>query len=107
MRLAIYQKKKAFVEMYNSQKGDDAEVALNHMADWTEEEYTKILGYQGHKKVEERRKLFGFIHHHSKKRHNRRSKRSHRTHPQSMHRHQKGSLARKSAYKHRKGSRNL
>jgi len=39
MRLAIYQKKKAFVEMYNSQNGDDAEVALNHMADWTEEEY--------------------------------------------------------------------
>ena len=48
MRQAIFQEKKAYVEMYNSQNSDGSKVALNHMADWTQEEYQKILGYKGH-----------------------------------------------------------
>lgn len=56
MRLAIYSEKRSFVEMYQSQNNDDAEVALNHMADWTDEEYKKILGYKDH---QQKRQLRG------------------------------------------------
>merc|ERR1719183_1144207 len=45
-RLGIYARSKKVVEKYNSQNVDGAALGLNHMADWTEDEYKKLLGYK-------------------------------------------------------------
>ena len=53
-RLNEFAKKAKFVEEHNAQNGDDQEahaVALNHMADWTVEEYKSLLGFQKHNKT--------------------------------------------------------
>jgi C1A family cysteine protease len=48
-RLAEFTKKMVLIEEHNSKNTDDAEVALNHMSDWTDDEYKQILGYKGTK----------------------------------------------------------
>jgi C1A family cysteine protease len=46
-RLSIFTHKLNFVTEHNSRNEDDHEVTLNHMADWTDHEYKKLLGYKG------------------------------------------------------------
>ena len=48
-RLAEFTRKMKIVEEHNSKNTDDATVALNHMSDWTDEEYKATLGYKGKK----------------------------------------------------------
>ena len=48
-RLAEFNKRMITIQEYNSTNEDDAEIKLNHMSDWTEEEYKKLLGYKGTK----------------------------------------------------------
>jgi C1A family cysteine protease len=49
-RFAEFTKKLEILEAYNANKNlDDADLALNHMSDWTEEEYKQVLGYKGTK----------------------------------------------------------
>jgi C1A family cysteine protease len=48
-RLAEFTKKMVMLEEYNSKNTDDAELALNHMSDWTDDEYKQLLGYKGTK----------------------------------------------------------
>jgi len=49
-RLAEFTKKMVTLEEYNAQNDDDAELAVNHMSDWTDDEYKTLLGYKGTKK---------------------------------------------------------
>jgi len=48
-RQAIFAKNAQFVELHNriNQGSDAHKVELNHMADWTEFEYSKLLGFKG------------------------------------------------------------
>ena len=48
-RLAEFTRKVQILEEYNAKNSDDAELALNHMSDWTDDEYKQILGYKGTK----------------------------------------------------------
>jgi len=45
-RLNIFAEKLRFIEKHNSENTDDHTVGLNHMADWTDSEYKKLLGYK-------------------------------------------------------------
>ena len=44
-RLNIFANKMSFIEKYQEVNADGHQVALNHMADMTEEEYKKLLGF--------------------------------------------------------------
>jgi C1A family cysteine protease len=48
-RLAEFTRKMKIVESHNAKNTDDATVAVNHMSDWTDDEYKAILGYKGKK----------------------------------------------------------
>lgn len=48
-RLAEFTRKMKIVENHNAKNSDDATVAVNHMSDWTDDEYKAILGYKGKK----------------------------------------------------------
>jgi len=48
-RLAEFTRKMKIVESHNAKNSDDASVAVNHMSDWTDDEYKAILGYKGKK----------------------------------------------------------
>ena len=48
-RLAEFTRKMKIVEEHNSKNTDDATVAINHMSDWTDDEYKATLGYKGKK----------------------------------------------------------
>jgi len=50
-RLNIFAKKLAFIEEHNALNADDHVVGLNAMADWTDHEYKKLLGYKAHQKT--------------------------------------------------------
>ena len=56
-RLAQFAKKFAFVQEHNSMNTDDHTVEVNHMADWTETEYKKILGYRANNKTRKATKM--------------------------------------------------
>ena len=46
-RLNLYSKRVAFVREQNANVvGNDATVGINHMADWTDAEYKRLLGYR-------------------------------------------------------------
>jgi len=45
-RLSRFSSKLAFIEEFNAKDGDHHRVGLNHMSDWTEYEYKKMLGYK-------------------------------------------------------------
>jgi C1A family cysteine protease len=45
-RLAQFAKKFAYVQAHNALNDDDHTVEVNHMADWTDSEYKRILGYR-------------------------------------------------------------
>ena len=45
-RLNEFSKKVAFIQKHNALYPDEHTVGLNFMADWTEEEYSKIRGYK-------------------------------------------------------------
>jgi C1A family cysteine protease len=46
-RLNLYAQKVAFVREHNANViGNDATVGINHMADWTDAEYKRLLGYR-------------------------------------------------------------
>jgi cathepsin L len=47
LRLAEFQKNHQFVQEFNK-KGSKQTVEVNHMGDWTREEYRNILGYKTH-----------------------------------------------------------
>jgi C1A family cysteine protease len=49
-RLEQFRKNFAIVEKHNSENADDAVLALNHMADWTSDEYKQLLGFKKNKK---------------------------------------------------------
>jgi hypothetical protein len=49
-RLNLFADKLKFVSEHNSRNEDDHTVTLNHMADWTDAEYKKLLGYKGAQK---------------------------------------------------------
>jgi len=51
-RLDIFAKKMAFIEQHNSLNEDDHVVGLNHLADWSDAEYKKLLGFKNHNKRE-------------------------------------------------------
>jgi len=55
-RLAIFAKNAQFVDLHNQvNQGPDAhKVALNHMADWTEYEYKRLLGFRGQQQTEQK-----------------------------------------------------
>jgi len=44
-RLNVFAKKMLFIEKYYEENDDGHDLALNHMADMTEEEYKKLLGF--------------------------------------------------------------
>ena len=48
-RLAQFAKNMKVIENHNAQNGDGENLGLNHMADWTEHEYKKLLGFGTHK----------------------------------------------------------
>jgi len=49
-RLAQFSKKVEFVQQHNALNADDHFVGINHMADWTDHEYKKLLGFKHHNK---------------------------------------------------------
>jgi C1A family cysteine protease len=49
-RLAQFSKNMKVIENHNSQNADAEQVGINHMVDWTEHEYKKLLGYGVQKK---------------------------------------------------------
>merc|ERR1712127_1082478 len=49
-RLAQFSKNMKTIEDHNSQNADAEQMGLNHMADWTEHEYKKLLGFGVQKK---------------------------------------------------------
>merc|ERR1719215_2566270 len=49
-RLAQFSKNMKTIEDHNSLNADAEQMGLNHMADWTEHEYKKLLGFGVHKK---------------------------------------------------------
>jgi len=49
-RLNVFAAKSKFIEEHNSRNEGDHVVAHNHMSDWTDHEYKKLLGYQAHLK---------------------------------------------------------
>jgi len=48
-RLNIFAQKVAVIEKHNSENTDGHTLGLNFMADWTEHEYKKLLGFHGKK----------------------------------------------------------
>ena len=50
LRLEVFRKNFAAIQQHNSQNADDAEMGLNHMADWTQHEYKQLLGFKKHHK---------------------------------------------------------
>jgi len=45
-RLATFTKKFIYIMKHNNSNGKKFEVGLNHMSDWTEEEFQGMLGYR-------------------------------------------------------------
>ena len=45
-RLGRFTRKMALIEEFNAKDGDHHHVGLNHMSDWTEYEYKRLLGYK-------------------------------------------------------------
>jgi len=50
-RLAEFSRKVEFIQTHNALGEGDHQVGLNHMADWTDMEYKKLLGYKPHNKT--------------------------------------------------------
>jgi len=48
-RREIFRKNMKIIEDHNS-RDEGFELGINHMIDWTDDEYKRLLGYQGHKK---------------------------------------------------------
>ena len=61
LRLAIFARKYNVVMKHNSENADDHQLALNHMADMSDHEYKKLLGYNKqkahHKKHQKNQKM--------------------------------------------------
>lgn len=51
-RQQIYAEKKKVVDEFRANYPDGHEVEMNHMADWTEAEYKRILGYKAKPEAE-------------------------------------------------------
>ena len=80
-RLEIFARKMAHVERHNAENADDAELALNFMADWTPEEYQKMLGYKANHKHAGHKRLGGDDHDrrpHGGRKHRGKGKRGHK-----------------------------
>lgn len=45
-RNAQFKEKLAFMAEHNSKNGSTHTVAVNHMSDWTQDEYRRLLGYK-------------------------------------------------------------
>jgi C1A family cysteine protease len=45
-RAALFKENMEFVEKHNADKNETHTVELNEMADWTHEEYTRLLGFK-------------------------------------------------------------
>ena len=45
-RLNVFSKKMKFIQHYEETNAEGHDLALNHMADWTSEEYNRVLGYK-------------------------------------------------------------
>jgi len=53
-RSATFKDTLAHIEEHNSKNGETHTLGLNHMSDWTEEEYKKLLGYKESIRTEEK-----------------------------------------------------
>merc|ERR1712127_1061710 len=62
-RLAEFSKNMKVIENHNAQNTDSETLGLNHMADWTEHEYKKLLGFG----VEKKKGPHGHLGHHGQR----------------------------------------
>jgi C1A family cysteine protease len=53
-RLSTFAKKMDFIEHHNSLNEDDHLVGMNHLMDFTDAEYKKLLGYKNHRRHQKR-----------------------------------------------------